>query len=562
MLRSLSIRDVVLIDRLDISFRSGLSVLTGETGAGKSILLDALGLALGRRADKRLVRHGASQAVVSAVFDPGAGNESLWELLDQHGLSFAGEDMILRRTLDADGRSRAFVNDQPVSGGLLCALGDELVEVHGQFESQRLLKVGMHGDLLDAHGGLTPAVEKTGGVFRDWKQASKDRASAEIALQAARRDEDYLRHCLDELSALAPETGEEETLAARRALLMNGEKLMEALNHAASALLSGDGVETSLRSALRDLERMAEKAEGKLDGAIEAFDKAASEVTEGLAQLDRAGRELNPDAKALEGVEERLFSLRALARKHNVAPDGLAALRQDMGKKLAALEDGSAQLEALKRKEKETRQAYTDKAQALTVARREAAVELDKALARELNPLKLGRAVFVTRVADLDEADWGEKGRDRIAFEVATNPGAPPGPLNKIASGGELSRFMLALKVVLAQADPVPTLVFDEVDTGIGGGVSSAVGERLAVLAGDVQVLVVTHSPQVAARGKHHLQVSKAVADGGVLTTVDHLGEAARKEEIARMLAGTHITDEARAAAESLLDLSAGGGGP
>ncbi len=559
MLRSLSIRDVVLIDRLDISFRSGLSVLTGETGAGKSILLDALGLALGRRAEKRLVRHGANQAIVAAVFDLGEQDKTLRELLDEQGLEFEGEDLILRRTLDADGRSRAFVNDQPVSAALLRSLGDELVEVHGQFESQRLLKVGMHGDLLDAHGGLGPTVKRVRDAYLDWKRAFEARADAEIALHAARRDEEYLRHCLDELSALAPQIGEEETLAARRTFLMNGEKLMEALNHAAAEMETGRGVESSLRAALRDLERMAEKAEGRLDGAIEAFDKAASEVAEGLAQLERAGRELNPDAEALETVEERLFSLRALARKHNVAPDGLAAVLEDMALKLAALEHGDAHLEALKRDEKKLRQAYVERTQALTRARREAAVRLDGAMARELDPLKLGRAVFVTRVVDLDEADWGEKGRDRIAFEVATNPGAPPGPLNKIASGGELARFMLALKVVLAQADPVPTLVFDEVDTGIGGGVSSAVGERLAGLAGDVQVLVVTHSPQVAARGNSHLKVSKTVAGGGVLTTVDHLDEAERREEIARMLAGTHITDEARAAAESLLGLSAGG---
>ncbi|HJN23565.1 MAG TPA: DNA repair protein RecN [Rhodospirillales bacterium] len=565
MLRTLTIRDVVLIDRLEINFHSGLCVLTGETGAGKSILLDALGLALGRRADARLVRHGARQALVTAEF--AAPQTSLIrEILSEQDI--VGDDgMLLRRVLGADGRSRAFVNDVPVSVSLLQRLGDALVDVHGQFESQRLLNPAIHRRLLDAYGDLNSLVEATRNAFAAWRRAADARARAEAELETARHDEEYLRHAADELAALKPEPGEEETLAARRSAMMHGEMLLEAMNQAVTELEHGRGAETAVRSALHHLERVSAKFSGRLDATCAALDKAASEIAEGTALLEKASSETDLDPRNLDLVEERLFSLRALARKHNTDVDGLPALQETLTARLATLEDGGANLERLQRGEVQSRASFSATATRLTEARHKAAARLDAAVADELGPLQLSKAVFTTLIESLAEKNWGEYGCDRAIFQVATNPGASPGRLNKIASGGELARFMLALKAVLAEADPVPTIVFDEVDSSIGGATAAAVGERLARLAEQTQVLVVTHSPQVAARGAHHWQVSKqemqrgamAAGDGNpargpcMLTTVDALTKDARKEEIARMLAGAKITDEARAAADSLL---------
>ena len=549
MLRTLSIRDVVLIDRLELSFRPGLGVLTGETGAGKSILLDALGLALGARADSGLVRHGAAQAVVAAEFDLETTHPAL-ALLAEHGLDGAGGELLVRRVLGGDGRSRAFVNDQPVSVTLLKSLGETLVDVHGQFESRRLTDPAIHRVLLDAHGTLAAQVAGVGKRFRAWRDATTARVRAAGELEKARREEEFLRHAVDELTAFAPKAGDEADLAGRRAVMMHGEKLLDAMNQAAEDLAEGRGVEAALRSAMRHLERVAEKAEGRLDSAIAALDRAAEEVAEGLAGLDRAGADIDLDPRHLEQVEERLFALRALARKHNVGADDLPAVAGQMAAQLAAVEDGGAAVARLEGEEAAARARYVEVAQALSRARAKAADRLDAAVAGELEPLKLGQASFATRVVALEENAWGETGADRVAFEVSTNPGTPPGPLARISSGGELARFMLALKVVLAHADPVPTIVFDEVDSDVGGAVAAAVGERLARLGGDFQVLVITHSPQVAARGAHHWRVLKSEAR----TTVDALEAAARREEIARMLAGERITDEARAAADSLLE--------
>lgn len=555
MLSNLSIRDVVLIDRLDLEFRPGLCALTGETGAGKSILLDALGLSLGARADAGLVRQGASQAVVTASFDVDHGHPAVL-LLSGHGIDSQDDGLVLRRMLGRDGRSRAYINDQPVSVALLRQIGEALVEIHGQFESQRLLDPATHRELLDAYGGLEPMTEATKAAHGDWRRAADARSRAEAQLEAARRDEDFLRHAVDELDALEPRADEEQELAHRRTLMMNGEKLMEALNEAATELAGGNGsrgVEDSLRIAVRQLERVADKADGRLDGVIAALDRALSEVAEGQALLEKAVSDLDLDPRRLEEVEERLFALRALARKHQCTVDELAPLRDELAAKLAAMDDGADAIIRLAREEEQARDRYRAVVTRLSEARAEAAARLDTAVARELDPLRLGKARFRTGVEVLDEKDWGEHGGDRIRFEVATNPGMPPGPLNKIASGGELSRFMLALKVVLARADPVPTLIFDEVDSGVGGAVSAAVGERLAHLAASVQVLVLTHSPQVAARGGYHWRVSKTSGEGGTRTSVEVLNEAERREEIARMLAGARVTDEARAAAESLL---------
>ena len=555
MLTALDIRDVVLIDRLELEFPAGLTALTGETGAGKSILLDALGLALGARGDARLVRAGADRATVSATFDTGADHAVL-DILAEHGIDDTGEGILVRRVLGADGRSRAFVNDQPVGVGLLRRIGDALVEVHGQFESQRLLDPASHRGLLDAHGGLESLVEAVSVARKEWRAAGEACILAANEAESARRDEEFLRHAADELAALDPQPGQEANLAAQRTLMMNAEKLVTAMGEAGQALAGsggGRGAEDSLRAAMRPLERIASAAEGRLDAAIAALDRAASEAAEGQALLERAAADMDLDPARLETIEERLFALRALARKHGCEVDDLAALRDDIDRRLAAAEHGAAAVERLAAEERAARERYMVAAESLSKARVEAAGRLDPAVAEELEPLKLGKASFATRIERADEDGWGEAGWDRVAFEVATNPGTPAGPLTRIASGGELARFMLALKVVLAGADPVPTLVFDEVDAGIGGAVAAAVGERLARLAADVQVLVVTHSPQVAARGDQHWRVTKATDDASARTGVESLDATGRQEEIARMLAGARVTDEARAAADSLL---------
>lgn len=553
MLRNLSIRNVVLIGRLDLTFQTGLCVLTGETGAGKSILMDALGLALGARAEQRLIRHGADQATVSADFHVPAGHETL-DVLAEAGLEPAADGIILRRVLESDGRSRAFINDQPVSVSLLKRVGQSLVEIHGQFENQRLLDVGTHRGLLDSFGNHKALSGKTAQTWGRWSAATQAVAEAEAVLARARADEDFLRHAVKEITALDPKLDEEDHLAEQRALMMHGEKIIEALNEAATNISRRRGVEGNLRSALRSVERVAARAEGRLDGVIAALDKAAEETAVAVALLTQAAEAVDLDPHHLEAVEERLFALKALARKHGADVASLPALAEKMSAELQAVDDGGVELARMKAEETAARAAFVEAANRLSKARRAAAGRLDTAIAAELKPLKLGKAVFSTTLDPLDEKDWGEHGRDRIVFQVATNPGQPLGPLGRIASGGELARFMLAIKAVLAAADPVPTIVFDEVDSGIGGAVSAAVGERLARLAGDVQVLVVTHSPQVAAVGAYHLRVSKSEADSGVQTTVDAITDATRTEEIARMLAGARITDEARAAAKSLLE--------
>jgi len=563
MLNRLSIRDVVLIERLELDFSHGLSVLTGETGAGKSILLDSLGLALGARAEARLVRHGADQAVVTAEFDLPT-DHVVYTWLSDHGLNVAGEPLMLRRTLAVDGRSRAFINDQSVSVGLLRQIGDELIEVHGQFDNQRLLNPATHLVLLDAHGGHGALCTQVADTYHAWHSAAQDRQRAEQDLIAAARDEEYLRHAVEELGTLNPQQGEEEQLATERQMLMHGEKLIDAMNDANKALDRGHGIERMLRDALRALEPAVEKADGLLDVTVKALDGAAEQVSVVVQELNAAAARVDLDPRHLEQVEERLFALRALARKHNVDVVNLPDLLARLSQQLEGIEDGGQRLEQLARAETQARGAYHAMATTLSQARLTAASGLDQAVARELAPLKLGSAVFCTsvRIHD-DEQAWTAAGLNRVAFEVATNPGAPAGPLGKIASGGELSRFMLALKVVLAQSDRVATLVFDEVDSGIGGAVADAVGQRLAQLGQDVQVLVVTHSPQVAARGAAHWHISKSLSTrehGVVCTRVATLNRAERTDEIARMLAGANITPEALAAAESLLDGALPGG--
>jgi DNA repair protein RecN (Recombination protein N) len=543
MLTSLSIRDVVLIDALEIVFEPGIVGLTGETGAGKSILLDALGLALGARAESGAVREGATRASVAAVFDVPAAHAAR-DIAAAQGLDVAG-DMILRRVVGADGRSRAFVNDQPVSAGLLREIGGALVEIHGQFDTRGLLDAGTHRDALDAFGG------------HDAERADTAAEDCRAALARATAEADFLRHALSELDALAPAPGEEETLAERRALLAAGEKLAQALRAALDEVGAQKGVEAALRAARRHLERVAPRLGARADAALAALDRAAAEAADAIAELDTLARGIDLDPAALERADDRLSALRSMARKHRVGVAALPALRDDVAARLAAIDDGDARLATLAAEAARARASYAAAAARLSARRGEAAGRLDAAVTAELAPLRLDKASFRTVLEPAAPRDWSADGADRVAFEVATNPGAPPGPLARIASGGELARFMLALKAVLARGGAARTLVFDELDSGVGGATAAAIGERLARLARGFQLLVVTHSPQVAARATQHLRVAKRVAGGRATTVVERLDGDARREEIARMLAGATVTDAARAAADALLDPAA-----
>ena len=553
MLATLSIRDFVLIEKLDLEFAhgGGLGALTGEPGAGKSILIDALGLALGARAESGVVRRGATQASIAASFDLPRDHPARSVLAEQ-GLD--GEDVLtLRRMIAADGRGRAFVNDQPASVALLRRLGDTLVEIQGQMDQHGLLDMATHRASLDAFAGLEKQAITVAAAWTAWRSAEQGHADALATAEAARRDEEFLRHAVKELDALAPKADDEETLAGERALLRAGTALGEAVAQALAELEEGRGAVASLRTAHRLIERNADKADGRLDVPLAALDRALSEATEAQAQLEMARDALEFDPARLEKIEERLFALRALARKHNVAVAGLCELAEKFSAQLAALDDGEAGLKKLAAAAKAARATYVTAAEVQAAARRKGAARLDKAVAAELAPLKLERAKFVTEVAALPEAEWSGAGTDRVQFTVSTNPGAPPSPIARIASGGELSRFLLALKVCLAKAGDAPTIVFDEVDSGIGGATAAAVGERLKRLAKDVQVLVVTHSPQVAAVADRHWLIRKTTTRTAASTDVVALDADGRREEIARMLSGAEVTVEARAAADRLL---------
>jgi DNA repair protein RecN (Recombination protein N) len=552
MLSSLSIRDVVLIDKLDLAFEAGIVTLTGETGAGKSILLDALGLALGARAEASVVRQGAERASVTAIFDV-ADDHPARALAAEHGLDVEG-DLILRRVVGADGRSRAFVNDQPGSVALLRQLGGMLVEIHGQFDTQGLMDSAMHRAALDAFAGHLPLAAEVAAAHARWRDAAEAEAVALAARDRAAADADFLRYALGELDAIKPQPGEERTLAEKRALLASGEKLAEALRAAMAELGAQKGVEGALRAAQRQLERLATRMEGRLDRALAALERAAVEAADATAEVEALASGIELDPAALERTEERLFALKALARKHRVEVDALAALRDSFAARLAAIDDGDGALKRLAAAAQAARSDYAARAAELSQARIRAAGALDAAVAQELPPLRLDKARFHTRLEPLADAEWNAGGRERVSFEVATNPGAAPGPLARIASGGELARFMLALKAVLARGDDGRTLVFDELDSGVGGATAAAIGDRLAKLGRSLQVLVVTHSPQVAARGLQHLRVSKRTDGQRAVTQVERLDGEARREEVARMLAGATVTDAARAAADALLE--------
>lgn len=551
MLTALSIRDVVLIETLDLEFGPGLGVLTGETGAGKSILLDALGLALGARADSGLVRDGQAQAVVTVSFELPSDHPAHALLRDAGLDGEPGEPLVIRRIVKADGGSRALVNDQSASATLLREIGATLVEIHGQHDDRGLLNPRGHRALLDAHGGIdTSACE---AAFAAWRDAEAKLAALREDIEGAARDRDFLDHAVAELVQLAPQPGEEEELAELRATMQKGARLAEDIAGAASLIEGAEGGLALLRQAARRLDRIADEHE-LLGEALAALDRAIIEASEGEDRLAAASEALAYDPVRLEEAETRLFEIRAVARKHRVEPEALPALAEEMAEKLAAIEAGDEGLARLEAAVRERRAAYEEAADRLTAARTEAALRLDEAVARELAPLKLDAAKFRTVLEPLEPAQWGARGRDRVEFEISTNPGAPFAPLIKIASGGELSRFILALKVALAERNAATTMIFDEIDRGVGGAVASAIGERLHRLAEGAQLLVVTHSPQVAARGHRHLFIEKS-HDGLVTRTSVHmLDEAKRREEIARMLSGAEVTDEARAQASRLLD--------
>ena len=561
MLLTLSVRNVVLIDRLDLAFKPGLCVLTGETGAGKSILLDALGIALGARVDPSLIRAAPGRepgAAVSAAFDIPRDHDAI-AVIEEHGLAppAAGEPLILRRAVSPDGRSRGFVNDQPAAAQLLRAVGATLVEIVGQFASHELAERASHRRLLDLFGGLEEERRSVSDAWSGWRAAEAALDEATRAAEALAREEAALRHTLEELDAMAPTAGEEEALTAQRHRLRHAERLGEALTEALAEIGGAQGVEKGLAKAHRVLARRTDIAGGMFDRALEALDRAAAEAAEARDAVERCAGELRADPGRLEAAEERLFGLRALARKHGVVPDALPEFRERTARKLDAIDNAATSLAASRTARDEARAAYEAAAGSLSQGRRAAAARLDRAVNGELAPLRLGAARFATAIEPLEEPDWGPNGAERVTFMASTNPDTPAGPLSRIASGGEISRFMLALKVALAGASPVPTLVFDEVDAGIGGATSTAVGQRLRRLGERLQVLVVTHSPQVAALGGAHWRVRKREtrdrAKREISTVVDELDRHNRREEIARMLAGLSVTDEARAAAESLM---------
>ena len=552
MLTRLSIRNIVLIEGLDLVFTGGLGVLTGETGAGKSILLDALGLVLGNRAETGLVRAGEDQASVTASFEFAALPLPIREILGDAGVEVEpGEPLILKRRLKADGGSKAFINDQPVGAALLRDLAAHLVELHGQHDDRGLVNPRGHRALVDRYAGADGAGVEA--AWRDWQASEQALAAARAAVVQASTDQDLLLAHLAELTALAPEVGEEAALAEARATMQKGERLSGDLAELQHLWTGSDSALASLRSAGRRLDRIATE-HPLLAEALAALDRAVIEATEAEESLARASEALSHDPQSLDRIETRLFELRALARKHSCQVDDLPARMLAMRSALDAIEGGEAELGALERAAREAGLNYRARAESLSIARVEAAQRLDGAVAGELAPLRLDAARFRTAVTRLGEDRWGPSGIDTVEFLISTNPGADFAPLNKIASGGELSRFILALKVALAEQGGAATVIFDEIDRGVGGAVASAIGERLARLASGGQLLAVTHSPQVAARGGTHYVIAKSSEGTVTRTSVELLDSAGRQEEIARMLSGAEITSEARAQADRLLE--------
>jgi len=557
MLTRLSIRDIVLIERLDIDFASGLAVLTGETGAGKSILLDAFALALGARGDASLVRQGAEQGQVTACFDVRA-DHPVRAMLAANEIA-PEDELILRRVQLADGRTRAFVNDQPVGVQVLKGLGAALVEIHGQHDDRALVDAATHRRLLDAYGGLDALAAEVQTLWAARREAEAAVAAHRTEVERAAREADWLRHAVEELSALAPEAGEETSLADRRTAMMQAEKAADDLRSAHEAVAGSGSPVPVLAAAVRRLERRHAQAPALIEPAVKAIDAALTALADAQGHLEQALAAADQDPRVLERIEERLFALRAAGRKYNVPVDELAPMAARYAADLALLDAGAERLAVLETEAAAAAERYAKAATTLSERRRRVAEMLDKAVGSELKPLKLERAKFFTEIESEAQAA-GPHGIDRVEFWVRTNPGTQPGPLMKVASGGELARFLLALKVVIADKGSAPTLVFDEIDTGVGGAVADAIGVRLGRLGRRVQTLAVTHAPQVAARADHHYLITKDAAGKSkrVTTRVTELEPARRREEIARMLAGAEITAEARAAAERLMKAAAG----
>ncbi len=553
MLASLSIRDIVLIDRLDLTFEGGLTVLTGETGAGKSILMDAFALALGGRGDAGLVRAGETQGQITAAFDVPM-DHPVHARIREEGVDAEDGEVILRRVQASDGRAKASLNGQPVSVNVLRAVGEMLVEIHGQHADRALIDPATHRDLLDAFGGHGAQTTKVSKAWRAWRDVSRELNDRQARLAEALEEADYVRHVVEELSTLAPEEGEEEALANERQQMMQGEKVAADLNEIQELFVGSTSPTSLVVSLMRRVERKGAEPGSILAPLAESLARAADALGEVESDVDAAMRAADYDPSVLERIEERLFALRAASRKHNVPVDGLADYAARMQSELADLDASEATVARLIEEEQAARAAYEKHATALSKARAVGAKKLDKAVQAELADLRLGQARFTTQIDGLTVDQGNESGIDRVEFWVQTNPGTHPGPMLKVASGGELSRFLLALKVVLADKGSAPTLVFDEIDAGVGGAVAEAIGKRLARLGDRVQVLSITHAPQVAARAAGHLRIRKDSPKRNVTkTSVDRLSPDERGEEIARMLAGTDVSDEARAAARRLL---------
>ena len=553
MLKTLSIRNVILIDKLDIDLQNGFTVLSGETGAGKSILLDALGLLLGRRGDVGMVREGCDKLSVCGCFEVSDRTGEIAKLFSEHELDYDHE-IILKRTLSADGRGKIFCNDQPITQKLLRELGQLLVEVHGQFDNQGLLDQSTHQQVLDGYGDYGPLLKDMRTAFGVYKGALEERKSLEDKLQKAKEDEDNLRHWIEEFQFIKPKVGEQAVLEQKRQQMMNAEKILENLSTAYGALNKPDH---NVRDAIRQAQAAMARVNGVTNNAYEEIytllDTALINVEEAASEIECVSNEVNLSQKEIDDIEERLFALKDLARKHRVSIDELPHVWQKMEDQLMHLEKGESELFSLLKREKEAFEVYKNKAQIVHEERLNAARHLDAAIMRELPDLKMEKASFKTLVELKPEEQWNENGFDSVCFLISTNPGTPFGPLSKIASGGELARFMLALKVNLAQVSQTETMIFDEVDTGIGGATAQAVGDKLLSLGTMAQVLVVTHSPQVAARSQHHFKVAKKSENNVTTTSIFSLSSEEKLEEVARMLSGEEISFEARAAAKVLI---------
>lgn len=551
MLKSLSIRNVVLIDKLDLDFQNGFSVLSGETGAGKSILLDSVGLLLGKRAEVGMIRSGCDKLSVCGSFEITDKKGELAALCAEYDLDFEHE-IIIKRTLNQDGKGKIFFNDQPITQKLLKEIGSYLVEIHGQFDNQGLLNPATHLSVLDGYGAYPEKITVLKTAFAAYKKAKDNRVNAEAKIAQSKADEDNLRHWVDEFQKMQPRENEQEELEEKRRQMMNAEKILENLDAAYKALNQG-GVQSALRQAQAAISRVNVLLNGKFDNIYSLLDTALVNADEAGEEIEAASNEVSLNQNELDAVEERLFALKALARKHNTTIEELPLVWQQMEENLRNLELGEDDIENLRKLEEAAYKDYVKKATEVSQARLAAALRLDGKIQAELPDLKMEKARFMTQISTKPENQWNENGRDDVCFMVSTNPNTPYGSISKIASGGELARFMLALKVNLAQTSQVETMIFDEVDTGIGGATAQAVGEKLAKLGEQVQVLVVTHSPQVAAQSKYHYKVEKTTVDNVTTTSLRELSAAEKTEEVARMLSGEHITDEARAAAKVLI---------